>query len=91
MTQAHPGSSDRPRKPASKTAAEKEAIRAKLRRVGLGCILAGLVLTAIGVMDVVLASGGSRIWMILAGIPLAAVGGRMLQLSNVQPKGKNWS
>ena len=71
-----------------KTPADKERIRNQLRTFGLVCIIAGLVMTAIGFLDVVLGDGGSRIWMILAGIPLAAVGGRMLQLSNTQPKGR---
>jgi hypothetical protein len=85
MTQAPlPGSAGRP----AKTPAQKEAIRAQLRRVGLVCIIAGLVLAAIGLVDVLLGNGGGRFWMILTGIPLAAVGGRMLQLSNTQPKGR---
>lgn len=85
MTQAPlPGSSGRP----AKTPAEKEAIRAQLRRVGLICIIAGLVVGAIGLLDLLLGNGGARLWMILTGIPLAAVGGRMLQLSNTQPKGR---
>jgi fructose-1,6-bisphosphatase/inositol monophosphatase family enzyme len=69
-----------------KTHAEKEAIRAKLRRVGLGCIIVGLVMVAVGLLDLMIGDGRSRMWMILAGIPLAAVGGRMLQLSNTQPR-----
>ncbi len=82
MTQV-PGSGRAP-----KTEAEREAIRAKLRRVGLGCVIAGLVLVAIGLMDALISDDRSRLWMILAGIPLSAVGGRMLQLSNLQPKGR---
>lgn len=82
MTQ---GASPAPRP--AKTAAEKEAIRAKLRRAGLGCIIAGLVLVAIALVDLLISDQSSRLWMILAGIPLAAVGARMLQLSNIGSKG----
>ena len=66
MTQV-PGSGRAPR-----TEAEREAIRAKLRRAGLTCIIAGLVLVAIGLVDALITEERSRIWMILAGIPLSA-------------------
>ncbi len=82
MTQ---GASPAPRP--AKTAAEKEAIRAKLRRAGLGCILVGLVLIAVALVDLLTSDDNSRFWMILAGIPLAVVGARMLQLSNTGVKG----
>lgn len=71
-----------------KTPADKERIRGQLRTVGLFCIIAGLVVAAIGLVDLLLGNGGARLWMILTGLPLAAVGGRMLQLSNTQPKGR---
>jgi hypothetical protein len=82
MTQ---GASQAPRP--AKTAAEKEAIRTKLRRAGLGCILVGLLLVAVALVDMLTTEENSRFWMILAGIPLAAVGARMLHLSNVGTKG----
>jgi hypothetical protein len=69
-----------------KSEVDKEAIRARLRRVGLACLGVGLVMVVIGLVDALIADERSRIWMILAGIPLAAVGGRMLQLSNLRPK-----
>ena len=82
MTQV-PGSGRAPR-----TEAEREAIRSKLRRAGLTCIIAGLVLVAIGLVDALITEERSRIWMILAGIPLSAVGGRMLSLSNLRAPGR---
>ncbi|MGL5810937.1 MAG: hypothetical protein ACRCYQ_13425 [Nocardioides sp.] len=66
---------------------DTEAIRAKLRRVGLFCIGTGLLLVVIGLLGVVLSGDRDRLWMILVGIPFAAVGGRMVQLSHRRSRG----
>ena len=90
MTQGPSAASGRPPR-TPKSPAEKEAIRAKLRRAGLGCVLVGLLLSGLGLLDVLITEENSRFWMILAGIPLAAVGARMLQLSNSESKGSKRS
>lgn len=60
---------------------EREAIQRKLRVSG-GCALAvGIFLLSVGIFDAVTTTQRTMFWMILTGIPILLVGGRMLQLS----------
>jgi len=68
---------------------EREAIRRKLRAAGGGAIAVGIFLLSVGIFDAVTTVERSMFWMILTGIPIFLVGGRMLQLSREAGGGRD--
>lgn len=77
---------DRPKRPL--TPEERESIGRKLRTAAFGALAVGGLLLLVGLYDAVTTSERRMLWMILTGIPMLAVGGRMLQLSREAGHGR---
>jgi fructose-1,6-bisphosphatase/inositol monophosphatase family enzyme len=68
---------------------ERDAIRRKLRASAYGALAVGSFLMIAGIYDAVSTSERTMFWMILTGIPILLVGGRMLQLSQQAGPGRD--